>query len=275
MRIARGSLAFALVAVLLAPLGARAYPGGTPEYQTDVAPFCASCHSSVDASSMAGAPPERANKELAANKHLAQIKAGAPNTGYQTMSEVDRNLLAQQIEALDKASTVEIVAPATLNPGQKFRVEVIVHGGGGPVAGVGLVDVDQRWFARPASSAGWSIVDAPEIRGADGKQQTKWIEKRPASLGRNISYVNVEGVSSDIANAAFPSAQVIYTLTAPQTPGTYPLTAAYFYGTELASPLGTRIDPKDPLQRKMPVGGFTGASGRVRFSPVKQIQVAP
>lgn len=259
----------------LAPLGAGAYPGGTPDYQTDVAPFCASCHASVDAASMAGAPPERASKELAANKHIAQIKAGAANTGYQTMSEVDRNLLAQQIEALDKASTVEIQAPATLNPGQRFRVTVVVHGGGGPVAGIALVDTNQRWYARSAPAAGWTMVDAPEIRGPDGKQQTKWLEKRPATLGRNISYVNVDGVSSDVANAAFPSAQAIFTLTAPQTPGTYPLTAAYFYGTELASPLGTRIDPKDPLQRKMPAGGFTGASGRVRFSDVKQIQVAP
>lgn len=273
--ITRGSFVVALLLASLAPSGVHAYPGGTPEYQTDVAPFCASCHSSVDAAALAGAPADRASKELAANKHLAQVRAGKPNTGYQTMSEVDRNLLAQQIEALDQASTVEIIAPAALNPGERFRVQVIVHGGGGPVAGVALVDVDQRWFARPASSAGWTVVDAPEIRGSDGKQQTKWLEKRPASLGRNISYVNIEGISSDVANAKFPSAQVTYTLTAPLTPGTYPLAAAYFYGTELASPLGTRIDPKDPLQRKMPVGGMTGASGRVRFTPVQQIKVAP
>ena len=273
--IARHLLVLAWLLVALAPLGVHAYPGGTPDYQTDVAPFCASCHASLDAANMAGAPPDRASKELAANKHIAQIKAGAANTGYQSMSEVDRNLLAQQIEALDTASSVEIQVPATLNPGQKFKVMVVVHGGGGPVAGVALVDTDQRWYARSAPAAGWAVVDAPEIRGSDGKQQTKWLEKRPASLGRNISYVNVEGVSSDVANAAFPSAQVIFTLTAPQKPGVYPLAAAYFYGTELASALGTRIDPKDPLQRKMPVGGFTGASGRVRFTAVKEIQVAP
>jgi mono/diheme cytochrome c family protein len=268
-------LGLALSLLALSPAAARAYPGGTPDYQTDVAPFCASCHASADASSLSGAPPDRASKELAANKHIAQIKSGAANTGYQTMSQVDRDLLAQQIEALDKASTVELQAPASLNPGQKFKVTVIVHGGGGPVAGIALVDTDQRWWARSAPAAGWNVVDAPEIRGPDGKQQTKWLEKRPASLGRNISYVNVEGISSDPANDKFASAQTVFTLTAPQTPGTYPLAAAYFYGTELASPLGTKIDPKDPLQRKMPVGGFGGASGRIRFSPVKQIQVAP
>lgn len=264
-----------LVAIVLAPLAVRAYPGGTPDYQTDVAPFCASCHSSLDVASLAGAPPDRATKELAANKHLAQIRSGAANTGYQALGEKDRALLAQQIEAVDQASSVELQAPASLVPGQKFTVTVIVRGGGGPVAGVALVDADQRWYARPAPAAGWTLVGAPEIRGPDGKVQTKWLEKRPAALGRNLSYVNIEGVASDAANASFPTAQAIFSLTAPQAPGTYPLAAAYFYGTELASPLGTKIDPKDPLQRKMPVGGFTGASGRVRFTPVKQIRVAP
>ena len=114
---------------------------------------------------------------------------------------------------------------------------------------------------RPAPAAGWGVMDAPEIRGPDGKLQTKWLEKRPAALGRNISYVNIEGISSDAAAASFPSAQTVFTLTAPQTPGTYPLSAAYFYGTELSSPLGTKIDPKDPMQRKMPVGGFGGCVG--------------
>ena len=258
---------------LLAALPARAYPGGTPDYQTDVAPFCASCHSSVDASSLAGAPPDRASKELASNKHLAQIRAGAPNTGYQSMSEVDRKLLADLVDKLDKASVVELQAPDKVAPGQEFQVTVIVKGGGGPVAGVGLVDLDQRWYARPASSAGWQVAAAPEIRGPGGKTQTRWLEKRPAALGRNLSYVNVEDISSDPANDSYASAEVVFKLKAPQASGKLPLSAVYYYGTELASPLGTKIDPKDPLQRKSPVGGFGGASGRVRFTPVKQIEV--
>lgn len=271
MRIGRS---LALVSLLLAPLSAPAYPGGTPDYQTDVAPFCASCHSSVDAAALAGAPPDRAKKELAANKHIAQIRSGAARSGYEGLSQEERSLLAQQIEAVDKASSVEMQAPDKLSPGQAFEVTVIVHGGGGPVAGVALVDTDQRWFARPAPAAGWGVADAPVIRGPDGKQQTKWLEKRPASLERNISYVNIEGVSSDVMTESYPSAQVVFKLTAPTEPGTYPLAAVFFYGTELATPLGTKIDPKDPLQRKMPLGGFGGASGRVRFTPVKQVKVA-
>lgn len=273
--IARSRFVLAVSLVLGASFGASAYPGGTPDYQTEVAPFCASCHASIDASSLAGAPPERAAKELAGAKHVAQIKAGAAGSGYQTMSEVDRNLLAQQIEAIDAASTVEMTAPDSVGAGQDFPVTIVIRGGGGPVAGVGLVDVDQRWYARPASAAGWTVTKAPEIRGPDGAQQTKWLEKRPAALGRNLSYVNIDGITSDVTNAAFPTAQVVFTLKAPEKPGAASLAAVYYYGTELASPLGVKVDPKDPLQRKMPVGGFTGASGRVRFTPVKKIQVAP
>lgn len=269
----RGSTVRLLVLASLAAGPALAYPGGTPDYQTDVAPFCASCHSSVDAASLAGAPPDRASKELAANKHLAQIRAGAANTGYQSMSEVDRKLLADLVEKLDQASTVELQAPDKVAPGQAFEVTVIVRGGGGPVAGIGLVDLDQRWYARSAPAAGWEVVAAPEIRGPGGKAQTKWLEKRPADLGRNLSYVNVDGISSDPANDSYASAEVVFKLKAPATTGKHPLAAVYYYGTELASPLGTKIDPKDPLQRKSPVGGFGGASGRVRFTPVRQIEV--
>jgi hypothetical protein len=264
----------AIASSLLAPLSAPAYPGGTPDYQTDVAPFCASCHSSTEAANLAGAPPDRASKELAANKHIGQIRSGAARSGYEALTPEERTLLAQQIEAVDKASTIELQAPDKVSPGQAFEVTVIVHGGGGPVAGVALVDTDQRWFARPAPAAGWGVADAPVIRGPDGKQQTKWLEKRPASLGRNITYVNIEGVASDVMKDAYPSAQVVFKLTAPREPGTYPLTGVFFYGTELATPLGTKIDPKDPLQRKTPLGGFVGASGRVRFTPVKQVKVA-
>ncbi len=272
MTMNRISLAFGLALALVAG-PASAYPGGTPDYQTDVAPFCASCHASVDVSSLAGAPPDRARKELAANKHLAQIRSGAPNTGYQAMSEGDRKLLADLVEKLDAASTVELQAPAKVAPGQEFEVTVVVHGGGGPVAGIALVDDASRWYARPAPASGLLVVAAPVIRGPDGKTQTKWLEKRPAALSRNLSYVNVDGMESNPAAAAYARAEVVWKLKAPQANGTYPLAAVYFYGTELASPLGTKVDPKDPLQRKSPVGGFGGASGRVRFTPVTKIEV--
>jgi cytochrome c553 len=36
----------AALVLVFGALPAAAYPGGTPNYQTDAAPFCASCHSS-------------------------------------------------------------------------------------------------------------------------------------------------------------------------------------------------------------------------------------
>ena len=43
----------AFVAVLLSPGLGAAYPGGTPSFQADVAPYCAACHSSRDESAAA------------------------------------------------------------------------------------------------------------------------------------------------------------------------------------------------------------------------------
>ena len=65
-------------ALALTPLAALAYPGGTPDYQTDAAPFCAGCHASRDAAVLAGAG-ERADKELAERKHIA-VQSGAVGT---------------------------------------------------------------------------------------------------------------------------------------------------------------------------------------------------
>ena len=74
------------------PLAAAAYPGGTPNYQTDAAPFCASCHSSRSADALAGIG-ERADKEVAEQKHIAVILSG--QKGYASLSESDRQTLAK------------------------------------------------------------------------------------------------------------------------------------------------------------------------------------
>ena len=87
---------------------AGAYPGGVPTFQTDAAPFCAGCHSSREASALAGAG-ERATKETAEHKHISVILSG--QQGYQSLSEPDRKTLAEQIRALDAASTIEMKAP--------------------------------------------------------------------------------------------------------------------------------------------------------------------
>ena len=81
---ARGLAWIAVTTLLSAPAGVSAYPGGTPDFQTDVAPFCAACHSSLTVESLEGTG-ERADKELSANKHLvfqtsfAELSCRAPD----------------------------------------------------------------------------------------------------------------------------------------------------------------------------------------------------
>jgi hypothetical protein len=255
------------LAVWITPTAALAYPGGTPNYQTDVAPFCASCHSSRQVEALAGAG-ERADKELAERKHIAVITSG--QHGYASLSDADRTTLVNQIRSLDEASGVNMEVPAAVKAGETFRVTVRVTGGSGPTIGVALVDTNHRWYARPASSAGWSVVAAPEISGADGQPRNDWLAKRPESAGRNLSFVNVTGISSDAALKKWDSATVVFTLRAPDRPGSYPLAAAYWYGTEKSTLLGYKTNA---MGQKEVRGGYGGGSGRLVFTDVSQIQV--
>ena len=263
----RRVLVVAVVAGCFGASGAAAYPGGTPDYQTDVAPFCAACHSSRSPAALADVG-ERAEKEVAERKYIAQILAG--DKGYASLSEADRQTLAEQIRALDVASSVTITAPDQLKVGQSFQVTVNVTGGAGPVIGVALVDSTHRWFARPAVAAGWAVTATPEIVGPDGQPQLDWLAKRPEALDRNLSFVNITGVSSDSAAKQWSSARVTFTLRAPAAPGSYPLTAVYLYGTEKASLLGYTTNA---VGWKEVRGGLGGGSGRVLFTPVQKIVV--
>jgi len=258
---------FLAAAALAAPAGAGAYPGGTPDYQTDVAPYCASCHSSRSEAALAGAG-ERAGKEVAERKHLAVVLSG--QKGYASLTEIDRGVLADQIRALDEASTVTLAAPASLLPGQSFDVRVDVTGGAGPVVGVALVDRDHRWFARPAASVGWHVIAPPKITGPDGQTQTEWLARRPEGFDRNLSFVNIGKIESDASTGNWSKGSVVFTLRAPERPGVYPLAAVYLYGTEKSSVLGYTTSP---VGFKEPRGGFTGGSGRVLFTPIQNIRV--
>jgi hypothetical protein len=262
------AFAAAAAAALFGSTGAEAYPGGTPNYQTDVAPYCASCHSSRSAEALAGVG-ERAEKEVAERKHIAVILAG--EKGYASLGEADRKILAEQIRALDVASSVTLKAPPTVVVGQEFDVMVQVTGGAGPAVGVALVDANHRWFARPASSVGFVTVAPPDIEGPDGKPQVEWLSKRPESQLRNLSFVNVTGIASDSAAKQWASARVTFHLRAPDRPGSYPLTAVYLYGTEKSSVLGYTTNP---VGWKEVRGGVGGGSGRVMFTPVQQVIVA-
>ena len=262
-----GTLTLALALALIGIAGAAgAYPGGTPEFQTDVAPFCAACHASRSTDVLPGIG-DRATAELAENKHFALILAG--EGAYADLSETDRKTLVEQLRALDTASSVALVAPAAVDPGQRFEVTVSVTGGAGPVVGVGLADSTHRWFARPAASAGWRIAGPPQITGSDGQPRVDWISKRPEG-DRNISFVNVTNVSSNSAAQQWDSARVVFTLQAPDKPGKYPLVAFYLYGTETSTPLGYTTDA---LGNENPRGTYLGTSGRILSTPVKTIEV--
>ncbi len=254
--------------LVLSPIAAAAYPGGTPAFQTDAAPFCASCHSSRSAEMLAGAPGGGAEEELEANKHFPLVEVGVG--GYEDLDPAQRTELIRQLRALDDASTITLEAPDKVLPGELFDVQVSVTGGAGPALGVALVDGDHRWLARPAPGVGWFVVGPPEIRGQDGEVQAEWLARRAESLGRNLSYVNVTGIASDASKGDWAHARVSWKLRAPTEPGTYPLGAVYWYGTEKGTPLGYKVDP---IRGKQVRGGFTGHSGRILFAPLLGITV--
>jgi hypothetical protein len=257
-----------VLGIALAPQGAIAYPGGTPDFQTDVTPFCAACHSSIDEAALAGARGDRAAKEVAAQKHLAPILAGAGD--YGSLDEASRAKLVELIKAVDANSSIELEFPPQVAPGETFQVTAKITGGGGPAVGVALLDKPHRWYSRSAASVGWRVVGAPTIIGPKGAPQNDWLGRRPELQGRNITFVNVLDWKSDAPSQSWAKAKVIFTLKAPETAGEYPLAGAFFYGTEKAIPMSTK---KNPVYGDQPLGGYTGKSGRVRFTEAHIITV--
>lgn len=246
--------------------GVHAYPGGTPDFQTDVGPYCAACHSSTSEEDLSGLG-DRARAELPLNKHFAAIRAGQGR--YAELAEADRAKLVQLLSAVDQNSTIGLEAPASVAPGETFQVTVRVTGGAGPAVGIALVDRPHRFFARPASALGWEVVGAPTIIGPRGPQ-SEWIERRPEREGRSITFVNVEGMQSSADTDRWSRAKIVFTLKAPDRVGDYPLVGAYFYGTETGTALATRMDPELGPQ---PLGGTLGQSGRIKFSKKAMITV--
>ena len=234
--------------VVIVPHLASAYPGGTPDFQTDVIPYCASCHSSIDESSL----------------------QGAGEKAYGDLSEEDRQTLVSHIKAVDANSTITLEFPPQVEAGKNFQVTVRVTGGSGPVVGVGLVDRSHRWFARSAITTGWQMVGAPTIIGPEGSPQTEWLAKRPERLGRDLAYVNITGVESDAVAEKWSKSKVIFNMTAPAKAGDYPMVGVYYYGTEKATPLGHE---SHPIYGKLTRGTYTGKSGRVKFSTTHVISV--
>ncbi len=254
---------------LVLPALAGAYPGGTPAFVTDVAPFCANCHSSVSADQLAGLPEARVQAELAPNKHLVRIREARPDGPYGKLTPAARAALLDGIAKIDAATRVVLVVPAEVGAGQEFEASVEATGGGGPVVGIALVDAAHRLQARPATSVGFLVLAKPVVRGPDGVPQSRFTDGRNPALAPGTTYVNVYDVVADPAAGKFSSVGATWRLRAPAQPGTYPLAAVLLYGTEKGSPHGA----VDTLQGKQPLGGFGSASGRVRFSDVAQIRV--
>ena len=73
--------------------------------------------------------------------------------------------LVKLLAAVDANSSVTLEFPPQVAPGANFQVKAQIRGGAGPVVGVVRVDRDHRWYARPASSAGWRVATPPRITG--------------------------------------------------------------------------------------------------------------
>ena len=263
------SALWVLPALWALPTSALSYPGGTPNYVADVAPFCAGCHASVSIDQFEGVSEQRASAELAANKHIARIQAAPQGAPYAALTPAQRQVLIEAIQEIDSNSSVQVFAPQSVNSGQVLEVTVEAKGGGGPVVGIALVDSNQRWQSSPAPSRGWQIVEKPMVTGPDGQPQTGYTDRRNPNLAPGISYVNISGVKADPAQNKYDTVSVTYRLRAPARPGTYRLAAAFFYGTEKAAPNGA----VETINGILPLGGGAASSGRVLFSEVLPIQV--
>lgn len=248
---------------------AHAYPGGTPAYVTDVAPYCAGCHSSASEDQFEGVPPTRAAAELAANKHLAKIKSPGADSPYAKLSEKERAELLAGVQKIDASSSVKLSVPGSVKAGSEVEVTVEAKGGSAPVLGIALVDSNQRFQAAPATARGWLVLEKPKVTGPDGQVQTKFTDGRNPALPPGITYVNVYGISADPTAGKFSTVKVSWKLRAPAQAGSVPLAAVLFYGTEVSSPHGGVETPYG----KSPIGEFTGSSGRIAFSEVQKVTV--
>lgn len=269
MRLRNAAVAL-LVLASIASLASRpgAYPGGTPRAVTNAAPYCATCHSSVNAQQLREMPADASDGLLIENKHYSAITNG--DERYQKLEPADRQKLLDAIKAMDANCKVELaVSAAKVKASGTIPVTVTTHGGAGPVVGVMLTDNDLRFQAGPVQAQGFVITKAPDVTGPDGKPQTKFLDGRASELAKNINYVNIQDVQSDPTAGTYPTCKVVWALTAPAKAGEYTISAAFLYGTEKATPLG-RVE--GPGGRILPVGGGGSASGRIQFAkPVKVV----
>jgi hypothetical protein len=257
---------FGLAVVVTFPHAVWSYPSFQRlPYVSDAAPFCAGCHSSVSESYQPELPPEAAKAQVYITKHYKALEEGAG--GFKVVEPEQRKQLLEQAKKIDENSSVKLEASAsTVAPGGTITVTVTTKGGIGPVVGVMLVDEPLRYQARPVQGSGWFIAAPPEIVGSDGKPQSKWLDRRINKQEANLNFALVYDIASDPAKNTYATARVAYRLKAPSTPGEYPMTAAFLYGTGDANELksGKYEDPP---------GGGTAPSGRIQFSNTVKVRV--
>ena len=258
-----------LVAILspLATPYADGYSGGPVRNVTDLAPTCAACHSSFNKDQLRTEPEAFAAGQVKEVKHYKAIEEG---TGpYQQMSPADRQKLLADVKLMDELAGIVLSAPSSLRPGQQAQVTVTVKGGQGAV-GVFLVDTDLRFQARPLQGNGWLIVGPPKVSGSDGKEQTRWTDGRGPGLPKNLNSVVIFDQRTDLAAKKLAEGRVVWTVKAPQEPGTYTISAAFHFGSERASSVGTVTTPTGVV---LPRGGPGGASARIMFAKPVSVTV--
>ena len=236
------------------------FSGGPLRNVTDLAPTCAACHSSFSKDQLRNEPEAFANSQVKENKHYKAIEDGAGP--YQQMSPADRQKLLADVKLMDELASVNLSAPASLRPGQEAQITVTVKGGQG-VVGVFLLDTDLRFQARPVQGDGWVIVGPPKAWGGDGQEQTKWVDSRAPGLKKNLNSVIIFDQKTDLAAKKLAEGKVVWTVKAPQEPGTYSITAVFHFGAEKASAVGTVTTPTGAV---LPRGGPGGPSARIMFA---------
>src|SRR5215510_409477 len=263
--IAMASLGFAVVVTFPHTAWSYAALQRLP-YVSDAEPFCAGCHSSIDASYHPELPPEASPAQVYTTKHYKALEEGT-FAGYKSLEPEKRKQLLEQAKKIDENSSVTLETSApTVAPGGNLTVTVSTKGGIGPVVGIMLLDEPLRFQARPIQGTGWFIAGPPEVIGADGKPQSKWLDRRFNKQQTNLNFILVYDIASDPAKDTYATARVSYALKAPSTPGEYPITAAFLYGTGEANEMKSG-------KYEEPPGGNGAPSGRIQFSNTVKVRV--
>jgi len=258
----------AAATLTLRPPVARAYANGVPAFVTDAAPYCAGCHSSCSRTQLREMSLAHQEAQYMENKHYGPLLRGEGR--YASIPEGDRKAILDDVRMVDANTTVALSGLRDVKVSQVVELTVTVHGGGGPLVGVMLVDADYRYQARPLASSGWYVSAAPRVIGPDGTTQTTWQAGRARGLKDNLSFVEIDGITCDLATKTFPTSTVIWQLRAPREPGTYPVVACLLYGTEKSASKGwTEL----PNGERIPVGGRDAPSGRIMFSAPLLVKV--